>query len=252
MIAALVILGMAGVANAVETAYGDLGIDVDATWVSKYIWRGFDLYDDKAAFQPSVNFDLFDSGWSFNVWYSVSGASGNVNGEEIDYTVSYSDSICEGQSWQTDYTASYVYYDFPDMASKDADASEFNVAFSWPDVCPFGTVPSYTYIYMWTAKSEGINRDMQGSIHVFGLSKDLDVACLPNPVTFGWDLTYNDGTGPSTVDHDWSHTVFGLSTSIDAPCGGTISPAIYYQISMDDSVNTEDELWSGLSYTVSF
>ena len=102
MIAALVILGMAGVANAVETAYGDLGIDVDATYVSKYIWRGIDKYDDKAAFQPSVNFDLFDSGWSFNVWYSVAGASGDsdfstVNAEEFDYSVTYSNTICEGR-----------------------------------------------------------------------------------------------------------------------------------------------------------
>ena len=32
-----------------------LGIDLDATYASKYIWRGYDLFDDHAAFQPSVN-----------------------------------------------------------------------------------------------------------------------------------------------------------------------------------------------------
>ena len=252
LIAALVVFGMAGIANAVETAYGDLGIDVDATYVSKYIWRGIDKYDDKAAFQPSVNFDLFDSGWSFNVWYSVGGASGNVNGEEIDYTVTYGNSVCEGQAWQTDYAASYVYYDYPDQPSDAADAMEFNLALSWPDICPFGTVPSYTGVYIWGAEGGGAARDIEGFIHVFGLSKDFDVAYLPNPVTFGWNLTYNDDAAATNIDHEFSHTVFGLSTSIEAPGGGTISPAIYYQISMEDDVNTEDELWTGLSYTVSF
>ncbi len=30
--------------------------------VSKYIWRGYDLFDDHGAFQPSVNADLFGTG----------------------------------------------------------------------------------------------------------------------------------------------------------------------------------------------
>ena len=77
LVTAMMLLSMAGTAFALETDYGELGVDFDATWVSKYIWRGFDLLDDKAAFQPSINFDLFNSGFSVNVWSSFAGASKN-------------------------------------------------------------------------------------------------------------------------------------------------------------------------------
>lgn len=55
----------------IEKEKAKLGIEFDAAWVSKYIWRGFDLYDDRAAFQPSIDFDLFGTGFSVNVWGST-------------------------------------------------------------------------------------------------------------------------------------------------------------------------------------
>jgi long-subunit fatty acid transport protein len=65
-------------------------------------------------------------------------------------------------------------------------------------------------------------------------------------------LVYNDGVGPAgqDVDHDWSNAVFGVSTDIDLDKNLTFTPGIYYQISMDKSVNDEDEFWStfGLKY----
>ena len=39
-----------------------LGVTADVTWVSKYVWRGYDLFDDHAAFQPSVDADLLGRG----------------------------------------------------------------------------------------------------------------------------------------------------------------------------------------------
>ncbi|KKK89549.1 hypothetical protein LCGC14_2731970, partial [marine sediment metagenome] len=147
---------------------------------------------------------------------------------------------------------SYIYYDFPDVASNDADQQEFNIGFSWPEICPFGTVPSYTIVYIWSAEGGGANRDIEGFIHVFGINKDIEVDCLENPVSFSWDLTYNDDAGRANVDHDWSHTTFGLSTSFDGIGSGTLTPGIFYQISMDDSVNTQNELWTGISYALSF
>ena len=258
LLAALVLFVAAGVASAVETASGDLGIEVDFTWVSKYIWRGIDRLDDKAAFQPSINFDLFDSGWSFNVWYSTAGSSkgggskSTVDAEEFNYALTYSNTVCEGQAWQTDYAASYIYYDFPDMDSKDADIQEFNIDFSWPEICPFGTVPSYTLVYLWGAEGGGDARDIGGFIHVFGISKDIEVAGLENPLSFSWDLTYNDDAGAADIDHDFSHQTFGLSTSFDGIGSGTLTPGVYYQVSMEDTVNTQDEFWTGISYSLSF
>jgi len=94
-------------------------------------------------------------------------------------------------------------------------------------------------------------RNTEGFIHVFGLGYDIEVVELENPLSFSAALVYNDGTYGGGIDHDWSHILWGVSTSFD--CGpGTFSPAIYYQTSMDDSVNTEDEFWCGISYGLSF
>ena len=240
---------------------GDLDVTLDMTWVSKYIWRGFDLMDNKASFQPSVNVDLYNTGFSFNVWSAQPGSSGSggqstVNAEEFDYTITYSNSVYEGNWYAMDYAVSWVYYDFPDQPDNAADAQEFNFAFAWPEICPLGTVPHYTYVAFWPAQGGGPARDIGGFFHIFGLGYDLALpGFLPNNpeqvLSFSWDIVYNDGAGLSNVDHDWSHTVFGVSTAIE--CGyGTFTPAIYYQASMDDSVNDEDEFWTGLSYTMKF
>ena len=233
-----------------------IGIDVDVTWVSKYIWRGIDKTDDKAAFQPSINFDLGD-GFSFNVWSSQPASSkggastSQVDAEEFDYTLTYANSVYDGEAYATNYALSWVFYDYPDMASNDADMQEFNLALSWPDLCPAGVVPSYTIICMWPSEGGGAARDNGGFIHVFGLGYDIEVAELPSPLSFGCAAVYNDDAGAANVDHDWTHILWSLSTSFD--CGtGTLSPAVYYQTSMDDSVNTEDEFWVGVSYGLNF
>ncbi len=253
LLTAIVMLGMIAPAF----AQSDIGVTVDATWVSKYIWRGIDLYDDKAALQPSITFDIGDTGISGGVWWSIGGSSGGggtslVDGEELDYFLTYSHSINEGDESQMDYAVSWIYYDYPDMASVDSDAQEFNIAIALPNVCDFGIVPKYQYVYGWDSKSPGANRKIEGSLHIFGIEYDMDVAELQNPVTFTADLVYNDGAFVDGVDHDWSHVVWGLSTSFDCPTGGVITPAIYYQTSMEDTVNPEDELWTGISYSLSF
>ena len=237
-------------------AYAEIGIDADVTWVSKYIWRGFDKQDDKAAVQSSVNFDL-GNGFSAQVWTSQPGSSKGgashsmVDAEEWDYTVTYSNSLWDGETYATNYAVSWVYYDYPDRGSKDNDLQEFNIAFAWPDLCPAGVVPYYIYVCAWGAKGDGLAADNGGFAHVFGLNYGLEVAELPNPLALGMQLVYNDGCGDQTVDHDWSHILWSVKTSFD--CGpGTLSPGVYYQTSMEDTVNTEDEFWCGISYGFSF
>ena len=265
LLTVVILLSVGGLTQAQD----ELGVTVDVTWVSKYIWRGFDRLDDKVAFQPSINLDLYDTGLSFNLWSSHAGSSAEggsistVDAEEWRYALTYTDSVLDGETYKTDWSVSWVYYDFPDMASEDADAQEFNLALSWPDICPAGVVPRYTLIRMWPAQGGGDASAMGGFIHAFGFGYDFTVPeLLPDvpeqTLSFTWDIIYNDGTGSgigafsaSDVDHDWSHMLWGLSTAIE--CGpGTFTPAVYYQTSMDDSVNDEDEFWVGLSYTVSF
>ena len=258
----MVLFSMVAVGHAVETEAGELGVDVDVTWVSKYIFRGIDKLDDKAAFQPSINLDLFDTGFSFGLWASFAGTSKNggskstVDAEEWRYILTYANSALDGQQCQTDYAVSYVYYDYPDMASWDADTQEFNVALSWPNLCPAGIVPSYVIVNSWPSRGGHANRAQAGFIHVFGLDYGLPVGgFLPdNPeqaLNFSVAAVYNDGTYGAGVDHDWSHILWGISTSIDLPYGA-LTPAVYYQNSIEDTVNTKDEFWVGISYGFGF
>ncbi len=267
LLIAVVVFSTAGLAQAQE---GKLGIDVDTTWVSKYLWRGFDQLDDKAAFQPSVTIDL-GSGFSAKLWASYAGSSkgggsvSTVDATELDYILAYGTKLFEGESYATDFTAQYVYYDFIDQPTKGstrtgrgrADAQEIGAGFAWPNICPFGIVPSYYVGKIWAARSNStLTGEYGGWLHVFGLGYDLTVEnLLPNVpeqvISLSVEAVYNDGFAGAAVEHDWSHIVWGASTSIDyGP--GTFTPALYFQKSMEATVNTEDEFWTSLSYTISF
>jgi len=251
LLTAMVLLVMTGLAQAQE-----LGVDFDATYVSKYIWRGVDRLDDVSAFQPSININLGDTGFSFNLWtsYAGSGGNGRVNLTEYDYTLAYGDTLFEGETYATNFTANYIYYDFIDQPTRAADAQELGVAFAWPNICPMGVVPSYYVGKIWASRSNSsLAKNYEGWVHVFGLGYDLAVPGIIDTadqiINVSAAAVYNDGY--AVAEHDWSHIVWGASTSIDyGP--GTFTPAIYYQTSMDDAVNTEDEFWTSMSYTISF
>ena len=69
----------------------------------------------------------------------------------------------------------------------------------------------------------------------------------------GSQVVYNNGVDATgMVDHDWSHAVFGLSTEFALNKNLIFTPGIYYQISMDDSANPEDEYWFSLSMSYTF
>ena len=75
------------------------------------------------------------------------------------------------------------------------------------------------------------------------------------------ELVYNGGFSPTPArpvndwrilhpnpDHDWSDAVFGVSTDFNFGYGITLTPAVYYQITMDKSINEDnDELWAGIT-----
>jgi hypothetical protein len=92
---------------------------------------------------------------------------------------------------------------------------------------------------------------MEGFLHTFGLTYDFNAPQIDLPLTFSWDIAYNDGQGSSDFDHEWAYTTFGLSTYIEFGPGG-FTPAVYYQKTMDKSINNEDELWCSFSYTLEF
>ena len=241
-------------ALAQESEERQLGVDLDATFVSKYLWRGYDAFDGDPAFQPSVNFDLFQTGFSLNVWGSFALSSGSEDLDELDYTLAWGRSLFEDEVYAIDFSANYIYYDFPNANSEDVDYQEVGVGVSMPNFAPVGPsclVPSYYAGYEWSAYSGGPE---EAWFHIFGLGFDLLIsALLPDQeeqaLSFSADLTYNDGAFGS--DSCWSHTTVGLATNLEWK-GFTLTPSVNYQWSLDDSVNDEDEFWAGISLAYSF
>jgi hypothetical protein len=266
LLAAVVLFSTAGLVQAQEEP---LGVTADATWASKYLWYGFDLFDDKGAFQPSVDIDLFGSGFSINVWASYPTSVGTmnkgttspasrVNATEYDYTVAYSTVLYEGEAHAIEVAARGTYYDFIDEPDTAADAHEVGVGVSMPEICGAGVVPSYFVSRIWPARSNSaLGGNYSGWLHIFGLSYDLELPGLTpdtpeQVVSFSASAVYNDGFAGAGVDHDWSHALFGVSTSFELAENVHLTPAFYYQSSWEDTVNPEDEMVFSISATCKF
>ena len=241
----------------------ELGVTLDITYVSRFIDKGFDCYrNNDSGILPSLDLDLYNTGFGINVQWFRANSGGFENDEKLDYRVYYYNSFFEDEAFATDYKISWIYHNFTDSPKKVANSQEIEVEFEWPDICPLGIVPRYIVSSEWPAGSNYENHNEGGWVHLFGFTHELSVpGLLENEleqiVHLSADIVYNDGTGANCnartntgVDHDWSHTVLGISTDFEISENLTFTPGIYYQTSMDDSVNTSDEYWisSGLVY----
>jgi len=254
-------------AGTLAQAQGELSATYEISYLSRYIWRGIDVYDDShSAFQPAtLDVDLFGTGLGVKVFWSRASGSGFENVEEMDLTLYYNNDIYEDEIYATNYSFGWTYYGYPDEPRSERDFQEFFASLSWPKICPAGIVPSYTVVCMWPSEGESARNANGGWLHILGLGYDLTVPELvpeiPEQVLhLSADLVYNGGVGAGyttaaangTVDHDWSHFVFGISTDFDLGNNLAFCPGLYYQASMDDSVNDSDETWVSLSLKYKF
>jgi len=267
LLIAAILFGTAGFVQAQE---GELHGVIDITYQSKYIWRGFDVYDDKSAIQPSIDLDLYGTGFGINIMAHRANSSGFENAERWDYTLYYQNSLFEGEAYQTNYRLGYVYYNYPDNSShttSSLDLQEIHTIFSWPNICPIGVVPSYVLVKLWPSNSGTVvgsgsptGGTASGFAHIFMLDYPLAMPGLTSEtpeqiLNLHTELIYNDGVDPRGigVDHDWSNIVFGISTDFDLGNNLTFVPGVYHQITMDKSVNPDkDETWATLSMKYAF
>jgi hypothetical protein len=254
----------------VQAQGSELHGSVDFTYQSKYVWRGFDVYGDKSAMQPSLDLDLFGTGLGINVMGHRANASGFEDFERWDYTLYYQNGLFMDEDYALMYRLGWVYYNYPDLSPPhglaDADLQELHAVLSLPKMCPAGVVPSYVLVKLWpnssgsmvgAPKSDGT---ASGWAHIFMLDYPLTVGgILPDTPEQVFNLhaeaVFNDGVGPGgqNVDHDWSNLVFGVSTGIDLADELVFTPGIYHQVTMDSSVNDDkDETWITLSMTYKF
>ena len=271
LLAAVILLSTAGFAQAQE---GELSGTVGVTYLSKYVWRGFDIYGDKSAIQPAVDLDLYGTGFGVSMMGHRANSDGHENGERWDYTLYYSNHLYEGEVYETLYRLGYVHYNYPDNSSHSTsslDLQELHAVLSWPNVCPAGIVPSYVLVKLWPYNSStpvgsgavipGTTTPSTGTAsgwaHIFMLDCPLTVQdFLPDApeqvLNLHAEFIYNDGVHPGggNADHDWSNVVFGVSTDFDLGNDFTFTPGIYHQVTMDKSLNPDkDETCVSLGMT---
>jgi len=271
LLAAVVLFCVVGFAQAQNS---ELHGSVDLTYQSKYIWRGFDVYNDKSAVQPSLDLDLFGTGFGFNIMGHRANSSGYEAAERWDYSLYYQNGVFQDEAYALMYRLGWVYYNFPELSQSDADLQEIHTVISLPKVIPGGLVPSYVLVKLWpnsggawvasnldlsTSPPQPSRGSASGWAHIFMLDYPLTVGgILPDTpeqvLNLHAEFVYNDGVGPAgqDVDHDWSNAVFGISTGFDLLEELVLTPGVYHQISMDSSVNDQNETWANLSLTYKF
>lgn len=248
----------------------DLHGSVGIAYQSQYIWRGFDVYpDDNSAVQMTTNLDLFGTGFGVNVAGHRANRSGFENGERWDYNLYYADVLGAGEPTATHYRVGFVHYNHAQLSSELRDLQEMHAIFSWPGVTGVkGLVPSYVVVGAWPAHSgSALGENASGFLHIammdFTFAAPGDVSGAPEQVfKLHSEFVFNDGWHPAgaldtsafrgNVDHDWSHAVLGVSTDMELGFGITLTPSVYFQLHMEDSVNIEDEAWLSLGARYAF
>lgn len=256
----MLLVALIASASAVDVGGKEIGITADLTYMTKYMWRGYSVFDSDSAWSPSLDFDL-GGGFGAMVQAYYAGNSGHVNGTEYDYVLYYKNSVLDN-CFKTDYKLGWRYYDYIDQPSKSSlardimgDLQEAFVEMEMPQLIGNGFVPHINYYYMWKARSGGGMTVPSGSIINPGINYNWTFEQLPDlPMTFSWDIVYNDGVLDPETDHDWSHMLWGLKTQIKCPfiSGAKLTPAIYYQNSWEKTVNTRDHLFATISYSLKF
>ncbi len=246
---------------------GELHGTFDVSYISRFIWRGYDAYgQNHSAFQPSVDLDLFGTGFGANIWMSRANQSGFENSEWLSYTLYYKNMLWADEAYATAYKTGYSYFSYPDEPQKGSAPAgsgghfqEAFAGFAWPKLLPGGVVPSYAAFVSWPSRSNAFNTDNGGWAHVFALNYDMMIPGLINAnetqkLQFGVHTVYNCSVGPAgnAADHDWSHAVFTVALDFPLNESLTFTPSFNYQSSWDDSINTQDEYWTGLSLKYKF
>jgi hypothetical protein len=253
----VVVLFIAPAVSQAQEQAKKLGVSLDLTYVSKWVFNGVEVWSEDGGFYETIALDLWKTGFKTSVTHRSAVGSGNLdkggnaNRQRLDYTLAYGGSAFDDTPYAAKYTFSYMYKNWysklADAAGKSKDCETWTLKYSLPNLLgstglvPYG-ITNYTEP---THSDDGWGAHWSGAVHRLGLGYDLDVPDLPSPLHLTSDIAYTDGF--CAADHDWSFATCGISTKLNLSDNITFAPAIYYQISMDDSVCDHDITYCALS-----
>jgi hypothetical protein len=246
---------------------------VGVTWSSKYIWRGFDIYDETGATHFVADVSLHGTGFGTAVAGHRANGGGFEDRERWDYALYYQSSLFAKEPAATQFRFAWVYYDYPELNEGESiNMQEAQLLLSWPSVLPIeGLCPSYQLIKMWPARHDSPLPDSaSGWMHIFALDYGFSLPGLTprtrTVVKLHSEVIYNDGLTITPArrqydwtivypnpDHDWSSAVFGVSTDLKLDKNIVFTPAIYYQATLNNTINEDnEELWAAVNLRFTF
>ncbi len=240
---------------ALEIGNQEVEITASQTYVSRYIWRGQDLYaDNDGAYQPSIDVNLpeliSDIDLAFNIWGSFPVSAGHEDGEELDYTITLSKAIYKDLNLSLGYT----YFDFPNTSST-SDVQEPWISLNLAKIPGIGLDVSFDLFAGYDFKTKSGGPD-EGWYYSWGLGTEIP---LPSVALFqeGQTLSFgvvnwgNDGVADLEPNSLYA-TELSLSTSYVFK-NFSISPSFNYTINHEEKINNGDEeIWGGVELSYAF
>ncbi len=242
--------------SALEVGGQQINIGLTDAYVSRYIWRGQDLFaGDDGANQPSIDVSLPDSVFgadaSFNIWASLPIQAGHQSAEEIDYSFTLSRDILDQA---INLSAGYVYFNFP-HSGRTADIQEpwLSLTLNQIPILPIAISTGIFAGYDFKVKSGGPN---QGWYYAWDLGTEF---ALPKTsltqegqtLSLGAVNWGNDGVADLKSSVLYA-TEFSLSTGYSL-VDFSITPSINYSMNHESQINNgDDEIWGGIEISRAF
>lgn len=202
---------------------------------SRYIWRGFDLNPNKKpVIQPSIDLAFGQSGFSLNLWSSISFVSKDLN--EFDLTLTYANDLSKDVSLTAGFIH-YAWYLTENFKFENDTSHEVFLSIESPTVFLH---PSLSIYYDFTV-GDGIYLllEIGQSFPIFKkFGADLSVS-----------LGYNGGQWLTEgSDPGFSDLNFGLTIPYQSG-PFQISAFVNYSIVLLDVIGEENHLWFGMSFS---
>jgi hypothetical protein len=243
------ILGLltTGMAYAAPT----MSVNFSDTYVTRYIWRGYDLYpNNDGAHQPSLTLNVGELpaglSASFNFWASFATQGGHKDGEEFDYTASLSKNLTD----KIALTGGIAYYDY---YNTNATADIWEPFVSANFILPLELTLSTFIGYDFQAKSGGVD---DTAYWAWGLSRNFALPSLPifqkgQALTAGFK-NWGQYAKSNNSGYFVYATDFSLSTTYNVG-KVAITPAVTYTPNYRETINNgDDEFWGGITVGVTF
>jgi hypothetical protein len=210
-----------------------------ASFLSKYVWRGYDLSHDSIVIQPSMTIGY--KGFAFNAWSNLdTDAGGSANLNETDLTVSYDTKV-----GSFGLGAGYIYYGLA-----GDDTQEFYVKASYDTLL----APTFI-IYKDVNAFPGYYMNL-GLSHSISLT---DAVALNLSGSLGYYISQTDSILEAGTNKKYSGLQDGLiSAGLSIPIAKyiTVAPTVSYSFALSDKakdlLGTSGSMYGGVILTLSF